>query len=147
MHRWDGKEATSEAGGHGFESSRSRTRIYAWKIGVTCDDTRVRVSRGFVNIFFYFLGSKTFSTGSCYRPVAFWPVLNNVSFSTGQPVPIGSPVLNRGSRPVLIVIFLTVNLNVYVHLVNLIPFILPSYFNTEIRCSIFVSFHLPIFRW
>jgi len=38
MYRWDGKEGTREAGGRGFESSRPRARIYAWKIRVTCDD-------------------------------------------------------------------------------------------------------------
>ena len=54
--------------------------------------------------FSLFLGSKPFSTGPCYRPV-----LNDVPFSTGQPVPVGSPVLNRGSRPVLIGTFLAVN--------------------------------------
>jgi len=35
--------------------------------------------------------------------------LGSKPFSTGQPVPVGSPVLNRGSRPVLIGIFLAVN--------------------------------------
>jgi hypothetical protein len=49
--RWDGEEATREAGGHEFESPPC-TRIYfAWKITwlVTC--ACVRASRGFSNIF------------------------------------------------------------------------------------------------
>ena len=58
---------------------------------------RVCVPPGGSLIFFlYFFGLKPFSTGPCYRPV-----LNDVSFSTGQPVPVRRSVLNRSSRPIL----------------------------------------------
>ena len=59
MHRWDGKEATREVGGHGFKSSRPRAGIHVKKI-------RVRAFREFAMFFFIFLNG-TFSTGRCDR--------------------------------------------------------------------------------
>ena len=47
MHRWDGKEATRDVGGHGFKSSRPRAGIHVKKI-------RVRAFREFAMFFFSF---------------------------------------------------------------------------------------------
>ena len=49
------------------------------------------------------LDTKAFSTCRCYRPV-----LNDMSFSTGQAIPVGCPVLIGGCRLVQMAIFLTV---------------------------------------
>jgi len=88
LRRWDGKKATREAGGRGFESSWPYTRIYAWKIHVICGS----------QYFFHFSGWRVW-----YR----WQrlVLNSPPVSTGA---------NLAICPVLIIIFLTVIYRVHV---------------------------------
>ena len=75
------------------------------------------------------------------------PVLNDISFSIGQPVSVGRPVLNRGSRPVLIAfslaVILTLN-NIYLP-INIHSVSLRSTFfrATAITCPLFGIVYSP----